>query len=74
MACRIGITTDPEKRKLYWEGQHPTLRNWEILEWHNTKSAAQKAETRLAKQYNCTAHPGGDGPENDRWAVYKFDH
>lgn len=74
MACRIGITTNPGERKRYWEEKHPTLRNWQILERHKTKTAAQAAETRLAAQHGCEAHPGGDGPENADWAVYKFDY
>lgn len=74
MPCRIGITTNPGERKRHWEGQHPTLRNWEILGRHSTKSEAQAAETRLARQYGCQASPGGDGPEHADWVVYKFDY
>ncbi|WP_424947548.1 hypothetical protein [Candidatus Spongiihabitans sp.] len=40
MACRIGMTTNPGERKRYWEGQHPTLRNWRILSRHRTRSVA----------------------------------
>ena len=74
MACRIGITTNPGERKRHWESEHPTLRNWEILARHPSKSAAQLAETRLARQHGCQASPGGDGPEIGKWCVYKFDY
>ncbi len=74
MACRIGITTNPGERKRYWEGQHPSLRNWNVLERHGTKTAAQAAETRLARVHDCKASPGGAGPENASWVVYKFDY
>ena len=74
MACRIGITTNPGERRRYWESQHPNLQNWQILSRHKTKSAAQSAETQLAKQHGCESHPGGDAPENADWCVYKFDY
>jgi len=74
MACRIGITTNPGERKRYWQGQHPTLRNWRILERHSSKSAAQNAEYRLSKKDGCIASAGGDGPEYTDWVVYKFEY
>ena len=73
MACRIGITTDPESRKADWERKYPNLRNWRILETHQTKSQAQQAEDRLASQYGCEAHHGG-GSDPGPWSVYKFDY
>jgi len=74
MACRIGITTNPGKRRRDWEGEYSNLRNWQILERHRTKSDAQQAETRLARQHGCVAEPGGSGAEHDDWCVYKFDY
>ena len=74
MACRIGMTTNPGERKRHWESKHSTLRNWQILERHNTKSAAQQAETRLARELGCEAAPGGPGDEHDNWCIYKFDY
>lgn len=74
MACRVGITTDPERRKSEWEREYPNLTNWQILEEHYTKSAAQAAEDRLAKKYGCVAHPGGDGPDYATWYVYYFQY
>ena len=74
MACRIGITTNPGERRRYWESQHPNLSKWQILERHTTKSDAQAAETRLAEEHKCVAHPGGDGDEHDDWVVYKFEY
>ena len=50
MACRIGITTDTEKRKAYWKSQHPTLKDWRIIKVHKTKTEAQAAETKLSKR------------------------
>lgn len=73
MACRIGITTDPDRRELDWKREYPNLRNWKNLEWHKTKSAAQQAETRLARQHGCVSAPGGNDADGD-WCVYKFDY
>jgi len=74
MACRIGITTDPDRREREWKREYPNLRNWKNLEWHKTKSAAQQAETRLARRLGCEAAPGGPGDEHDNWCIYKFDY
>lgn len=74
MACRVGITTDPNRRKAEWQIQHPNLRNWQIIGQHNSRSAAQAQEIQVANTYNCTAYPGGEGPENAIWYVYYFEY
>lgn len=73
MPCRVGITTDPERRKKEWESQVVGLKNWRILGTHSTRKAAQDHEDRYARQHNCEAHHGGadaSGP----WHVYRFDY
>lgn len=72
MACQIGISTDPARRKKEWQAERPTLRNWQIVSTHRTKSAAQKAESKLAASSRCNSHPGGAGPEKATWHVYRF--
>ena len=72
MACRIGITTDPERRKKQWQEKHPDLRDWKILGVHRTKSAAQAQETAEAKRRGCVSGPGGSGPAVATWHVYYF--
>ena len=57
MACRVGITTDPEERKRRWQRQHPNLYNWEILGTHSTKAAAQAHENRAARASRCVSAP-----------------
>ena len=76
MACRIGITTNPEKRKEEWKRIHPTMRNWTIEASGLSRTAAQAIEDRLAKNRGCEASPGGREPENNRnnWSVYSFDY
>ena len=72
MACRIGITADPDERKRFWKGKYRKFDKWEILSTHRSKSAAQAAETKLAEKHGCTAHGGGAGSEKATWYVYKF--
>ncbi len=72
MACRIGITTDPERREGEWRAEYPGLYGWEVFDWYDTKTAAQAAETYLARLHGCQASPGGGGEEYAQWAVYRF--
>ena len=74
MACRIGITTDPQGRKKDWVKVHPGLLNWQILGTHYTKTAAQKQENEEARRLGCVSHPGGAGREHDVWHVYYFNY
>lgn len=74
MPCRIGITTDPDRRKSEWEGKYPTLTNWELLKGPlATKQEAQVSETTLSQDLGCESAPGGDDPFV-KWYVYKFDY
>ncbi len=72
MACRVGMTTDPEERKRYWKSKYPNLYDWDILGHYSSKSEAQAAETQFASEYKCISFPGGDGPESADWTVYRF--
>jgi len=77
MACRIGMTTNPNQRKAYWESQYPTLKDWQILAGPIvSKTEAQKKETELANQYGCESHPGGDDPDSQgaSWYIYAFNY
>ena len=74
MACQIGITTNPTQRKQEWQNTYPRLHGWEVLEQHASKTAAQAAETRLARAHGCNAQAGGSGPEYATWHVYRFYH
>ena len=74
MACRVGITTNPEERKRYWQTQHPRLSKWQILGTYSTKAAAQEQENKEASKRGCTSSPGGSGPSLATWYVYYFEH
>ncbi len=74
MSCRVGITTDPDRRKKEWENQHPTLRNWKILSKHDSKTKAQSRENQEARNRGCVSGSGGGGPEYATWYVYYFEY
>ena len=72
MACRVGITTQPETRKRRWQSRYQRLWRWEIIDRYRSKSAAQKREIQKANEHGCDYHPGGSGPERATWHVYHF--
>lgn len=72
MACRVGISTNPEARIAHWkqvEGHTYST----ILARSLTYDQAQTREANEAKKRDCHSAPGGD-PGNDRhryvWSVY----
>jgi len=73
MPCRVGITTDPDRRKSEWESQVVGFRNWRLLKKFGSRKQAQEYEDLYASRYNCLASHGGmktRGP----WYVYRFDY
>ena len=74
MPCRVGITTDPEERKSYWQGRHPNMYGWVIVARYPTKTQAQARETSEARARGCQSSPGGGGPERGNWCVYYFQY
>ena len=72
MPCRVGITTDPDTRKKYWENQVVGFSRWRILKSFSTKDAAQKFENEYSKKHGCKAHAGGPDTKGT-WYAYRFD-
>ena len=74
MACRVGITTDPERRRQEWESK-ANVQNWQIVGQGLTRQQAQNRENEIARQQGCEASPGGNDPDNGSasWYVYRFD-
>lgn len=73
MGCRIGITTNLEERKQFWQSKYDGFDNWEVLVGPLSKEEAQKKETELAQARSCEAHAGGDDSDtNEGWYVYYF--
>ena len=72
MACRVGISTNPEERIAHWkrvEGHTYST----VLARGLTYDQAQTRETNEARKRGCHSAPGGD-PGKDRnryvWSVY----
>lgn len=69
MACRVGMSTDPQERIQYWMREEGHT-HWEILASGLTYSAAQKREKREAENRGCRYHPGGIDNGMSNWSVY----
>jgi hypothetical protein len=83
MPCKIGITTNLEARRLYWQNQTKGFTNWQILNIFRSKAAAKEYETAYALRHGCEMAPGdADAPatgrepttEQEWWYVYHFDY
>ena len=75
MACRVGMTTDPERRRKEWQARYPSLRHWSILASGLTRTEAQKREEDEAKKRGCTQSGGGDDPDKPKArSVYYFEY
>ena len=73
MLCRIGITTNPDKKLKYWQNKSPRLVNWKILYTCETKSEAQTMKRQLAHRHRCEILPDEKGGENAFWHIYRFE-
>lgn len=71
MPCRVGITTNPDRRKKEWRKQVIGFGNWKILERCNSREKAQASEDKYAKELGCEAHHGGEEAPGI-WSVYYF--
>lgn len=71
MPCRVGITTDPDRRRREQKNSHYGFTNWHIVKAFAKRSDAQDYERWYASRYDCQASGGGRiarGP----WYVYVF--
>ena len=74
MPCRVGITTDPERRRHEWQERFPALHHWQILACGLTKHDAQIRQTLEAIRHGCAHAPIGSEVENTSWSVYYFEY
>jgi hypothetical protein len=58
MPYKIGITTNPEERRVYWQNRTTGFTNWQILEIFRSKAAAKEYETEYALRHGCEEAPG----------------
>jgi len=74
MSCRVGITTDPKRRRQEWEQKYSNLKNWEEHGPYASRDHAQRIENSMASQRSCVSHQGGREPEHGPWYVYYFEY
>ncbi|MCK4347806.1 MAG: hypothetical protein KAW47_04235 [Thermoplasmatales archaeon] len=72
MHCRVGITTNPDRRRDEWQDKVIGFRNWKIVNQFDNRDAAQAFENQYAREHGCEAHPGGD-EASGIWHVYYFE-
>ena len=73
MPCRVGITTNPERRKREWASKLHGMRGWRILKSCTNRKQAQRLEREYAVKYGCKAYGGGNRAKGP-WCVYKFEY
>ena len=73
MPCRVGITTDPARRRGEWENEVVGLSGWRILGTYPTRTEAQAHEDDYARKSGCLGH-GGGAAASPPWYVYRFDY
>lgn len=83
MPCKIGITTNPERRRVYWQNRAEGFANWQILEIFRSKAAAKEYEAAYALRHGCETDLDDSDPprtsrepkiQHDWWHVYHFDY
>ena len=73
MFCKIGITTDPDRKLKYWQNKHPRLVNWKVLKMCKTKAEAQALERQLAHRHRCQILPAEKDDDRAIWHIYRFE-
>ena len=76
MACRVGITTNPKRRKEEWKRVYPNMKNWKVYSPFASRKEAQMWEDKTKIEYGCVASPGGNEPDDPDavWRGYYFEY
>ena len=69
MACRVGMSTDPEERIVYWKSNEGHTHG-KTLASGLAYSEALKREASEAKKRGCAFHGGGGHKPGRVWSVY----
>ena len=69
MACRVGMSTDPEERIQYWKKKEGHT-NGKILHSELTYDKAQELERSEAQAKGCRQGLGGERVPGRVWSVY----
>ena len=75
MFCRTGSTTDVAERRAHWSREHPSLRDWKLIDsLYLSKAEAQAAEDSHREWHGCDGAPGGPEMPGLVWWVYHFEY
>lgn len=69
---RVGITSDPERRKKEHQNKYPDFRNWQIRAERLSYGQAQEKEDEY-KREGYEGSPGGQKKEGNVYSVYTFE-
>lgn len=69
MACRVGMSTDPEERIEYWKRVEGHTHG-QVLVRNLTYDQAQVREKQEAIRRGCVSSPGGPRNGLANWCVY----
>ena len=70
MACRVGMSTNPDERIAYWKKEEGH-KSSKILAKRLTYKAAQRREKQEATKKDCHYKPGGQYKSGNNWSVYR---
>ena len=68
MACRVGITVDPERRMSEWRLSHRISSTGRYSK-PIARSRPSRRQRMSSPRRMAAAHPGGEGPEYAIWDV-----
>ena len=71
---RVGITTDPKRRRKLWMRRVTGFRNWRIVRRFATKEEAQAFELVYSGERGSVSYQGGRPSRKRVWYVYQFNY
>ena len=69
MACRVGMSTNPDERIEYWKKEENCTSGY-VVKSGLTYDEALAEEKRLAKEHGCRQSGGGPRVSGWVWSVY----
>ena len=72
MACRVGMSTDPQERIEYWKRQEGCTSGGVVTSGLTYDEALAK-ERELAQRDGCRQSGGGERKPGRVWSVYRMD-
>ncbi len=73
MGYRVGMTSNPEVKKLFSEAQYPILHDWQVLLKNLTYERAMDWKYPLCRLYQCKGYFGCSRMCGRVYSVYFFE-